>query len=91
MVLKHWQKEQRLLITKHTLQSIMFEVSTLGAHKFSKCNIPAGVQNPEIRKDLSVGCGVLSLITELLSIGFLLLESELKPLRLRFPIKSPGR
>ena len=51
----------------------------------------AGVQNPEIREDLSGSCGVLSLRTELPSAGCLLLKSGLRPFRLRFPIKSRGR
>ena len=52
---------------------------------------PAGIQNPEIREDLSFSFGVLSIRTELLSVGCLLLKSGLKPFRLRFPIKSPSR
>ena len=37
VVFKHWQKEQRLLVKKHTLKSIMFEINTSGALKFKKC------------------------------------------------------
>ena len=48
----------------------------------------AGIQNPEIREDLSSRCGVWSLRTELLSVGCLLPKSGLKPFRLRFSIKS---
>ena len=36
MVVKHWQTEQRLLMKKHILKLIMFEINKVGARKFSK-------------------------------------------------------
>ena len=35
---KEWQKEQRLLIKKHTLKSIMFKFNKLGEPTFMKCS-----------------------------------------------------